>query len=105
MKKPVLESGCGDVHSEDCVACVSPLSLAVGHRCRHCQSKHISHRRIWTRRQVQIFNVLDISRVFATHLCMSQISHIVILTHGSERGFNLNFFSAISKNWQDESLG
>ncbi len=41
------------------------LWLASGRCCCHCRSKLISHYRIWTRRQVQIFNHRRISQIMS----------------------------------------
>ncbi len=59
-----------------CLAPYLALSLASGRRCGHCWSKLISHYRLWTRRPDQIFNLLDISRVSATHYRMSQMASV-----------------------------
>ncbi len=61
-----------DISLAQCLA----LSLASGRRCCHCRSKLISHHRIWTRRQVQIFNLLDISWASATHRHITQIASL-----------------------------
>ncbi len=70
------------------------LSLASGRRCCHCRSKQTSHYKIWTRRQVQIFNLLRyISGVCnaLAHLsdCVFDDSHIVTVGYGSECRFAL----------------
>ncbi len=56
------------------------LSLALDCGCCHCWSKLIPHYRISTRRQVQIFNLLDISRESVTHRLISQIVSLKIHT-------------------------
>ncbi len=56
------------------------LSLTLGRCCCHCRSKQISHYRIWSYRQVQIFNLLDIFWASVSHRHISQITSLKIHT-------------------------